>query len=834
MNQSSETNKSKTLFSLVEEVLFVPAKKMFNKLVGNAEKKHQEYADVILYNDKGEVLLLHRTYTDDFMNGTWGFPGGHIDRGENPTEAAQRELFEETGIAAPCSFLKKREIENGTIHYFEAKVEGLTEILLDAEEHRGYEWVQPSQVKDHNLIADLLDYVNDLLSITEPNSTALEDHWSTIKIAFDNDIITEEQFFKAREQYLQMKKVESFELIAKAFDEDLITPEQYMTAVNLYSIDLEKGSKRGEAVIGEKREFGGRMHIKTADGWKYFGKGTGAKAKEHHKSKESSTPKETTSYEGEKTLDMGHFKFAVRSERSLGGSGGAVAMMDTKSLATFVVKSAHGDKNSRAQLAQEALADDIYNQMGISASMSQILTSTKEGGGMTYHKVAPLYFNVKNLGALSEADKKKAFENVKQGFVLDCLLLNWDVVGANMDNIVVDEKLNVRRIDNGGSLLFRARNGEKPESALTAEVKEIESMRSSKNPVTQEVYGSITDDEIKAQVEDIVKAKDGILALVEGARGLNSLETDTIKSLLEKRINWLEETYITKSAKKAKKEGHDYLSDTTNEYFKKWDSVELEGNAEIKDAIKQQIMKIESNNDAYYSKFAKERGISVEEYKGLLQQKVESFLGSSDFFRATDIDVLDTILNDSKRFKSQFETKTSHGSLSPESRASVEKTYFGFNPSKYVDKEKRPIYGYFSDNKNGVQNEKGEIPPRNHVSHYGQVTVKLKRDRALKKATVTFYDSLGYSEEMAATPASYPHFTSFKITNYHDPLTETSVSRRSNYVEAQYHGQLTVDDIDSIVVTPFWRSEAADFTLINKAISITRKTHLPVEVFGNK
>jgi len=48
---------------------------------------------------------------------------------------------------------------------------------------------------------------------------------------------------------------------------------------------LEKGGKR--AVIGEKREFSGRMYIKTADGWKFFGKGTGTKAQGHHESSNS-------------------------------------------------------------------------------------------------------------------------------------------------------------------------------------------------------------------------------------------------------------------------------------------------------------------------------------------------------------------------------------------------------------------------------------------------------------------------------------------------------------------------------------------------------------------
>lgn len=43
--------------------------------------------------------------------------------------------------------------------------------------------------------------------------------------------------------------------------------------------DLEKGGKKAQ--IGEIRPFGSRNYIKTAEGWKYHGKGTGKKAQAH-------------------------------------------------------------------------------------------------------------------------------------------------------------------------------------------------------------------------------------------------------------------------------------------------------------------------------------------------------------------------------------------------------------------------------------------------------------------------------------------------------------------------------------------------------------------------
>ena len=53
-------------------------------------------------NDTGRVLMLQRALDDDDpASGTWEFPGGHIDDGEDPLQAAFREWGEETGADLP-------------------------------------------------------------------------------------------------------------------------------------------------------------------------------------------------------------------------------------------------------------------------------------------------------------------------------------------------------------------------------------------------------------------------------------------------------------------------------------------------------------------------------------------------------------------------------------------------------------------------------------------------------------------------------------------------------------------------------------------------------------
>ena len=50
-------------------------------------------ANVVVVNDKGQILLIRRT-----DNGNHALPGGGMDLGESITQAAVREVKEETGL----------------------------------------------------------------------------------------------------------------------------------------------------------------------------------------------------------------------------------------------------------------------------------------------------------------------------------------------------------------------------------------------------------------------------------------------------------------------------------------------------------------------------------------------------------------------------------------------------------------------------------------------------------------------------------------------------------------------------------------------------------------
>jgi 8-oxo-dGTP diphosphatase len=48
----------------------------------------------------GRVLVARRPDDAEHLPGVWEFPGGKVEAGESPEEAARRELSEETGLTA--------------------------------------------------------------------------------------------------------------------------------------------------------------------------------------------------------------------------------------------------------------------------------------------------------------------------------------------------------------------------------------------------------------------------------------------------------------------------------------------------------------------------------------------------------------------------------------------------------------------------------------------------------------------------------------------------------------------------------------------------------------
>lgn len=62
--------------------------------------KREFSAGGIVFNGKGQVLLIQTESTKDHETKYWGFPKGHIEEGQTTKDAALREVHEEGGVIA--------------------------------------------------------------------------------------------------------------------------------------------------------------------------------------------------------------------------------------------------------------------------------------------------------------------------------------------------------------------------------------------------------------------------------------------------------------------------------------------------------------------------------------------------------------------------------------------------------------------------------------------------------------------------------------------------------------------------------------------------------------
>ena len=57
-----------------------------------------KFSVVMILNDRSEILIVRRGETAPWMPLKWSMPGGTIEEGETPLEAACREIYEEVDI----------------------------------------------------------------------------------------------------------------------------------------------------------------------------------------------------------------------------------------------------------------------------------------------------------------------------------------------------------------------------------------------------------------------------------------------------------------------------------------------------------------------------------------------------------------------------------------------------------------------------------------------------------------------------------------------------------------------------------------------------------------
>ncbi|MFO0937846.1 MAG: NUDIX domain-containing protein [Gemmataceae bacterium] len=132
-----------------------------------SEQEVTNFADVFVENEDGDILLLLRRDDDTFQPSTWCLPGGKIDAGETPEQAALRELEEETGldVGRVRPFRSYPADNGGQSHVFVCKVHGKQDVKW-SNEHTGYRWVGRDDESKIDYMLDTKQRIDDYFATT--------------------------------------------------------------------------------------------------------------------------------------------------------------------------------------------------------------------------------------------------------------------------------------------------------------------------------------------------------------------------------------------------------------------------------------------------------------------------------------------------------------------------------------------------------------------------------------------------------------------------------------------------------------------------------------------
>lgn len=111
-------------------------------------------AVVVILDDAERVLLLARTPGNYWAAGKWAYPGGKLESGETPKQAAIRETKEETNLTVTDLADLKLKVDIPLAMYYTRSYSG--SVQLDFE-HTDWAWVSRHNIEDYDLAPQTLD-----------------------------------------------------------------------------------------------------------------------------------------------------------------------------------------------------------------------------------------------------------------------------------------------------------------------------------------------------------------------------------------------------------------------------------------------------------------------------------------------------------------------------------------------------------------------------------------------------------------------------------------------------------------------------------------------------
>lgn len=241
---------------------------------------------------------------------------------------------------------------------------------------------------------------------------------------------------------------------------------------------------------------------------------------------------------------------------SLGGSTGAQLVEDADGN-RYVMK--RGTNTSNDHVKSEYLANQLYDMLGVRVPDYELYNDN--GTNILLSRF------VSGLTPVNKQSGQKDRKDLAQHAMADVLMANWDAF-CN-DNSNRDAAGRIIRVDNGGSLNFKARGDHKTFDGDV--VKTYNDMVR----YNQAVFGELSDADIIAQIKELQQRKDGIVNYLKlaGEDKLADIFAKRIDNLsqiaaqIDFRANANKRKILPRQLKSKKEMYRDFTEDEVQEFF---------------------------------------------------------------------------------------------------------------------------------------------------------------------------------------------------------------------------------------------------------------------------
>lgn len=216
-----------------------------------------------------------------------------------------------------------------------------------------------------------------------------------------------------------------------------------------------KSAKKQKAPAPQDQNKPSQPSIQIPEGWSVKDKDT--EGNDNQPSQNDSGPR----FENGQLVVGGE---TFKPGKTLPGSTSPTLYTDSNGEGAYVVK----EGGAKGQNNAEYAANKIYNALAPALGDGSKAVQSELVDG----KLVNWFIDGNTIGSLNPNfyNKFEVKDKIKKALMADALLANWDYAGLDNDNIMVDFKGNLFRIDSGGTFNYRAQGEQKNYGSVPMEI----------------------------------------------------------------------------------------------------------------------------------------------------------------------------------------------------------------------------------------------------------------------------------------------------------------------------------------------------------------------------